>query len=115
MSVTQELLQKIEEQINTTSLKDEFSKKGEILEIKDGVATVVGLEEVAFSEIVEFENGTKGLVLDLLKESVGILILGDYAGLQQGDVVKSTGQVFSIPVGDEYLGRVVDGLGNPID
>jgi F-type H+-transporting ATPase subunit alpha len=73
------------------------------------------LEEVAFSEIVEFENGTKGLVLDLLKESVGILILGDYAGLQQGDVVKSTGQVFSISVGEHFLGRVLDGLGNPID
>jgi F-type H+-transporting ATPase subunit alpha len=79
MSVTQELLAKIEEHINATSLQDEFSKKGEILEIKDGVATVIGLEEVSFSEIVEFENGTKGLVLDLLKESVGILILGDYA------------------------------------
>jgi len=115
MSVTQELLQKIEDQINSTSLQDEFSKKWEILEIKDGVATVIGLEEVSFSEIVEFENGTKGLVLDLLKDSVGILILGDYAGLQQGDVVKSTGSVFSIPVGDAYLGRVVDGLGNPID
>lgn len=115
MSVTQELLQKIEEQINSTSLQEEFSKKGEILEIKDGVAMVVGLEEVAFSEIVEFENGVKGLVLDLLKEYVGILILWEYSGLQQGDVVKSTGQVFSIGVWENYLGRVLNGLGTPID
>ena len=115
MSIAQELLQKIEEQIASTSLKEEFSKKGEILEIKDGVATVIGLEDVAFSEIVEFENGVKGLVLDLLKEYVGILVLGDYTGLQQGDIVKSTGQVFSVGVGEKYLGRVLDGLGNPID
>ena len=57
----------------------------------------------------------KGLVLDLLKEYVGILILGEYSGLQQGDVVKATGQVFSIGVGEKYLGRVLNGLGSPID
>jgi F-type H+-transporting ATPase subunit alpha len=85
------------------------------LEIKDGVATVTGLQSVAFSEIVLFENGMKGLVLDLLKDTVGVLILGDFATLMQGDVVSATGQVFSIGVGEKYLGRVVNGLGEPID
>lgn len=115
MSVSQELLQKIEAQIQASSLSDDFSKKGEILEIKDGVATVVWLEEVAFSELVAFENGTKGLVLDMLKDSVWVLILWDYAWLQQGDVVQATGTIFSIGVGEQYLWRVVDWLAHPID
>ena len=115
MSTAQELLKKIESQIANADLAEEFSKKGTILEIKDGVATVTGLEEVSFSEIVEFENGLKGLVLDLLKEYVGVLILGDYGTLAQWDVVKATGQVFSVGVGKNFLGRVVNGLGEAID
>ena len=115
MSVAQDLLKKIEDQIQNADLSEEFSKKGTILEIKDGVATVTGLAEVSFSEIVEFENGLKGLVLDLLKEYVGVLILGDYGTLAQGDTVKATGQVFSIWVWEWYLGRVVNGLAEPID
>lgn len=115
MSVAKELLQKIEEQITSASLGDAFTKKGTILEIKDGVATVVGMEDVQFSEIVQFENGMKGLVLDLLKEYVGVLVLGDYSTLSQGDTVQTTGQVFSIGVGEGYLGRVLNGLGTPID
>lgn len=115
MSIVQELLQKIEQQITSTQLDEAFSSKGTILEIKDGVATVVWLQGVAFSEIVEFENGTKGLVLDLLKDQVGVLILGDYGKLAQGDVVKSSGQVFSVGVWEQYLWRVLNGLGDPID
>jgi len=115
MSQVEEILKKIEDQINGTELKQQFSKQGEIVEIKDGVAFVAGLENVMFSEIVEFENGTKGLVLDLLPDQVGILILGSYSGLQQWQIVKWSGQVFSVGVGDAYLGRVVDGLGSPVD
>jgi len=111
----QDILSKIEKQINSTQLNQEFSKQGEILEIKDGVALVSGLEDIMFSEIVEFENGNKGLVLDLLSDQVGILILGKWEGLKNGQLVKSTGKVFSINVGDEFLGRVVDALGMPID
>ncbi len=115
MSVAQDLLKKIEDQISNANLNEEFSKKGTILEIKDGVATVTGLEEVSFSEIVEFENGLKWLVLDLLKEYVWILILGDYGTLSQGDTVKATWQVFSVWVWPEYLWRVVSWLWVPID
>ncbi len=110
-----EILKKIEEHINSTELKEEFSKKWEVIEIKDGVATVVGLEDVMFSEIVEFENGKKGLVLDLLPDRVGVLVLGDYSDIKEGDIVKSTGRILSVWVGEEYLGRVVDALWNPID
>lgn len=115
MSIVQDLLQKIEEQIAAKDVWDSFSSKGTILEIKDGVATVTWLQSVAFSEIVSFENGIKGLVLDLLKDSVGVLILGDFATLMQGDVVTATGQVFSIWVGEQYLWRVLNGLWEPID
>lgn len=114
MSVS-EILQNIEKSIQNVQLGDEFSQKWTIIEIKDGVATVAWLEKVKFSELVEFENGTKGLVLDLVKDYVGVLILGESAWLSQGGVVKSTGQVFSISVGDKFLGRVVNGVGQPID
>jgi len=115
MIQVQDILSKIEKQINTTQLEQTFSKQWEILEIKDGVALVSGLEDVMFSEIVEFENWAKWLVLDLLPDQVGILILGKGEWLKNGQLVKSSWQVFSITVGDEYLGRVLDALGMPID
>ena len=103
MSVVQELLEQIEKGINHAQLNEDFTKKGEILELKDGVATVIGLDNVMFSEIVLFENGLKGLVLDLSADGVGVLVLGDYSSLKQGDSVSSSGQVFSVGVGEEYL------------
>lgn len=109
------LIKKIDEQIHNTQLQEQLSQQGEIIEVKDGVAIVSGLTQAAFSEIVLFENGTKGLVLDLLADKVGVLILGDYAGLAQGQIVKTTGAVFSIPVGEEYIGRVINGIGQAID
>jgi len=111
----QEILKKIEQQVDKTELNQKLSKQWEILEIKDAVVLATGLEDVMFSEIVEFENWTKWLVLDLLPDQVGILILGKWEGLRQWQLVKSTGQVFSIDVGDAFLGRVIDALGNPID
>ena len=115
MSQVEEILKKIENHINSTELKQQFSKQWEIVEIKDGVAFVAWLENVMFSEIVEFENETKGLVLDLLPDQVWVLILGSYAGLQQGQIVKGTWQVFSVWVTKDFLWRVVDGLWEPID
>ncbi|HRU50160.1 MAG TPA: F0F1 ATP synthase subunit alpha [Candidatus Absconditabacterales bacterium] len=115
MDIVSDILKKIEKDINEKSINEEFSKKGEILELKDGVATVIGLEDAMFSEIVEFENGTKGLVLDLSPDTIGILVLGNTEGLGQGSTVKALGRVLSVGVGEEYLGRVLDALGNPID
>lgn len=111
----QDILSKIDHQINAAKLEENFSKQGEILEIKDGVVLAIGLEDVMFSEIVEFENGSKGLVLDLLEDQVGILILWKWEGLKNGQLVKSTGQVFSIPVGNAFLWRVVNAMAEPID
>ncbi len=115
MHIVKEILEKIEKDIQQSDLNDSFSKKWEILELKDGVAIVVGLDNAMFSEIVEFENGTKWLVLDLSNDTVGVLVLGDYSWLNQWDTVKTLGKVLSIWVGDNYLGRVLDGMGNPID
>lgn len=115
MSSVQQILQKIEQQISNTSLWEQFSEKGTILEIKDGVATVAGLNKAQYSEIVQFENGSKWLVLDLLQEYVGVLVLGDYIGLTQGQAVMTTGKLFSVGVGNAYIGRVLNALGDPID
>jgi F-type H+/Na+-transporting ATPase subunit alpha len=115
MSVVKDLLQKIEQQIAQAKLHESFDNKWTVLEVKDGVATVVGLQNVAFSEIVVFENDCKWLVLDILKDQVWVLILGWYETIQQWQIVKSTGQVFSIWVGEKFIWRVVNGIWEPID
>ncbi len=112
---TESILKKIEEQIQKSDIKQSFSKQWEIIEIKDGVVLAVGLDDVMFSEIVEFENWSKGLVLDLLNDQVWILMLWDGKWLTQWQIVKSTGQVFSVSVWEAMLGRVVNALGEPVD
>jgi F-type H+/Na+-transporting ATPase subunit alpha len=115
MSLAQDLLKKIQQSVEEQTTSAQFGKAWVVVEIKDGVATVAWLDDVKFSEIVSFENGRKGLVLDLLKDVVGVLILGDANGLSQWSTVQTTGTVFSIKVGKEYMGRVVNGLWEPID
>lgn len=115
MSVVSDLMTKIESQINSVDLSDTLSTKGEIVEIKDGVATVSGLSNAMFGEIVVFENWLKGMVLNLLEDQIGVLVLGAYHTLTQGQSVTGTGEVFKINVGEAFLGRVVNGIGEPID
>ena len=109
------LIQKIEQQINEANLTESFTEQWTIIDIKDGVATVAGLQNAQYSEIVLFQSGQKGLVLDLMQDYVGILVLGEYMWLAQGQTVKTTGQLFSVGVGDEYIGRVLNALWDPID
>ena len=109
------LIQKIEQQINGVNLAEAFTEQGTIIDIKDGVATVSGLHNAQYSEIVVFQWGQKGLVLDLMEDYVGVLVLGEYMGLSQWETVKTTGQLFSVGVGDEYIGRVLNALGDPVD
>jgi len=115
MSAVESILKKIEQQISDSSLTEQFSEKWIILEIKDGVTTVSWLTKAQYSEIVVFENGVKGLVLDLMQEYVGVLVLGDYMGLVQWQTVQTTGKLFSVWVGDGYIGRVLNALWDPID
>jgi F-type H+/Na+-transporting ATPase subunit alpha len=88
---------------------------GTVIDAGDGIARVHGLSECMYSELVEFENGTMGLAMNLEEETVGVLVLGDYVDIQEGQQVKTTGRIAEVPVGDGLLGRVVDALGNPID
>src|SRR3954447_14951843 len=88
---------------------------GTVTEAGDGIARVEGLPSVMTNELLEFESGVRGLALNLDVREVGVVVLGDYAGIEEGQQVRRTGEVLSVAVGDGYLGRVVDPLGNPID
>ena len=88
---------------------------GRVIEVGDGIARVSGLPDCAVNELLEFEDGTKGLALNLDEDSIGAVVLGDADAIEEGQTVKATGQILSIPAGDGVLGRVVDALGNPID
>ena len=86
-----------------------------MLEIGDGIATVYGLDRAVYGELVEFETGVRGIVLNLTRESVGVVLLGSADGLHEGSQVKRTGRAADMPVGDAMLGRTVNALGEPID
>lgn len=88
---------------------------GHVLQVGDGIARVWGLDDAMFSELVEFSNGTVGMILNLELDNVGVVLLGPEQGIKEQDIVKRTGKIISIPVGEALLGRVVDPLGRPID
>jgi len=88
---------------------------GRVTETADGIARVEGLPSVMANELLRFEDGTLGLALNLDVREIGVVVLGDFSGIEEGQAVYGTGEVLSVPVGDGYLGRVVDPLGNPID
>jgi F-type H+/Na+-transporting ATPase subunit alpha len=92
-----------------------LSQVGRILEVGDGIARVSGLPDAAVNELLEFEDGSVGLALNLDEESIGAVILGEGSHIAEGQTVKASGSILSVPVGDGVLGRVVDALGNPID
>ncbi|MBT7919552.1 MAG: F0F1 ATP synthase subunit alpha, partial [Planctomycetaceae bacterium] len=88
---------------------------GTVLEVGDGIARVYGLRGVRAGEMVEFPGGITGLAFNLEENSVGIIILGNYLGIKEGDEVRALGTLLSVPVGDAVVGRVLDPLGNPLD
>ncbi len=105
----------LKEQLIGLKTTSELEEVGTVLQVGDGVARAYGLTRVQAGELVEFENGRKGLALNLEEDSVGIVVLGSTQGLQEGDTVKRTKRIGAINVGDGLLGRVVDTLGEPID
>src|SRR6056300_562188 len=105
----------LKEQIKNFGDKAEISEVGQVLSVGDGIARIYGLDNVQAGEMVEFSDGSKGMALNLESENVGVVIFGDDRNIKEGDVVKRTGNIVDTPVGQELLGRVVDGLGNPID
>ena len=110
-----EVTKLLKEQIKNFGDKAEVSEIGKVLSVGDGIARVYGLDNVQAGEMVEFEDGSKGMALNLENDNVGIVIFGDDRRIKEGDTVKRTNSIVDAPVGKELLGRVVDGLGNPID
>ena len=86
-----------------------------MLNVGDGIARVYGLKQVKAGEMVSFSSGVKGMALNLESDNVGVVVFGDDRAILEGDTVQRTREIVDIPIGDELLGRVVDGLGNPID
>lgn len=102
---------------NLESYEANVSSKtvGRIVEVGDGIARISGLPDAAVNEMLRFEDGTIGLALNLDEQSIGAVVLGDVAGLEEGQAVESTGEILSVPVGDGVLGRVVNMMGEPVD
>ena len=110
-----EVTKLLKEQIKKFGEKVEVSEIGKVLSVGDGIARVYGLDNVQAGEMVEFDDGSKGMALNLESDNVGVVIFGDDRKIKEGATVKRTKSIVDVPVGKELLGRVVDGLGSPID
>jgi F-type H+-transporting ATPase subunit alpha len=111
----EEISQIIKEQITDYDKKVELSETGVVLSVGDGIARVYGLEKAMALELIEFPGGILGLVLNLEEDNVGIAIMGEDIHIKEGDIVKRTGRIAEVPVGEAVLGRVVDATGSPLD
>ena len=111
----EEIVSILREEIEGYESRVRRAETGTVLEVGDGIATVYGLDKAVYGELVELDTGVKGMVMDLSRDSVGVVLLGSEAGVREGTVVKRTGRAADVPVGDGLIGRVVDVLGRPID
>ncbi len=109
------IIEQLKKRIEGFEAKAETEKVGTVAEIGDGVARITGLSDAMASEMLEFENGAVGVALNLEEDRVGAMILGEYKNIKEGDTVKSTGKILSVPVGENFIGRVIDPLGAPLD
>ena len=110
-----EIASVLQQEIEQFDSKIDVREVGTVLEVGDGIARVYGLSGVMAGEMVEFPNGAIGLAFNLEENSVGVIILGDYLTIEEGDEVKALGTLLSVPAGDAVMGRVLDPLGNPLD
>ena len=111
----EEIVSILKEEIARYEEKTQVSETGSVIQIGDGIATVYGLQNVMYGELLEFENGVKALAMNLETGSVGCALLGPEEGLQEGDLVRRTGRRADVPAGEKMLGRVINALGDPID
>ena len=105
----------IKDKIKNLDIKTQSHNEGTVVSLTDGIARIYGITDALQGEMLEFPNNIYGLALNLERDSVGAVILGDYKSISEGDIVKCTGNILEVPVGDELLGRVVNSLGEPID
>ncbi|VUD63916.1 ATP synthase subunit alpha [Thalassocella blandensis] len=110
-----EISEVIKQRIDNLSVTTEAQNEGTVVSVTDGIIRIHGLAEVMYGEMIEFEGGVYGIALNLERDSVGAVVLGDYQGVAEGQTCKCTGRILEVPVGPELQGRVVDALGNPID
>ena len=110
-----EISEIIKKRIDSLEFSTEAQNEGTVVSVTDGIIRIHGLAEVMYGEMIEFEGGVFGMALNLERDSVGAVILGNYRGIAEGQKCKCTGRILEVPVGPELLGRVVDALGNPID
>ncbi len=110
-----EIASVIQQEIETFQSQVDVREVGRVLEAGDGIARVYGLSGIMSGEMVDFPGGVQGMAFNLEENSVGVIVLGDYRNIAEGDEVRSTGRLLSVPVGDAVIGRVVDPLGNPVD
>src|SRR6476469_569733 len=110
-----EIASVIQAEIENYRSRIDVREVGRVLEVGDGIARVYGLSGVMAGEMVEFPNGINGLAFNLEENSVGVIILGDYLQIEEGNEVRSTGRLLSVPVGEAVIGRVLDPVGNPLD
>ncbi|MDI3524272.1 F0F1 ATP synthase subunit alpha [Kosmotoga sp.] len=110
-----EITKIIEEQLKRSDREIDYFEAGRIIQVGDGIARAYGLKGVMSNELVQFENGEYGLALNLEEDNVGIVVLGDYREIKEGDLVKRTGRIIEVPAGEALLGRVVNPLGIPLD
>ena len=111
----EEISKIIRDQIGSYAVDVDVAEVGTIVSVGDGIARVHGVEKTMAGEMLEFPHGVFGIALNLEEESVGAVLLGDYTEIKEGDTVKRTGRIISVPVGEELIGRVVNALGQPID
>src|SRR6478672_6307581 len=111
----EEISKIIRDQIGSYAVDVDVAEVGSIVSVGDGIARVHGVERTMAGEMLEFPHGIFGIALNLEEESVGAVLLGDYTEIKEGDIVKRTGRIISVPVGPELVGRVVNALGQPID
>ncbi|MCY4046474.1 MAG: F0F1 ATP synthase subunit alpha [Cellvibrionales bacterium] len=110
-----EISEIIKQRIESLDISSEAKNEGTIVSVTDGIVRIHGLADVMYGEMIEFDGGVYGMALNLERDSVGAIILGDYMSLQEGQKCRCTGRILEVPVGPELEGRVVDALGNPID
>ncbi len=112
---TNAIVNELKKHIESFEKNVQMEEVGTVLEVKDGIALISGLEKCQAQEMLEFPGNVMGMALNLEEETVGAVILGDFKGIKQGDIVKRTGRIMSVPVGDMMIGRVVNALGEAID
>ncbi len=111
----EELIDALKEELRKANNDPAVYQKGTVISVSDGICRISGVSDAMAGELIEFNEDLRGMVMDLEKDNIGVVLLGDYSALQEGDEVRRSGRIIEVPVGEEMIGRVVDSLGNPID